>query len=315
MTKFKPTQEQLDKIEVYAKEAIEIGLRPTTVPEGVTDPYKILNMPLLAELLAKYRHKILSAEWSYVGEVDVPIQVYPSVKAALDAIDGIDATNSHDGCYDINWLYFYKFFRDECGIKDQKNLTIELLELANHIGLFWLCEDVNIVSLKPISYSFQTRKIADSNRTIKVLHNPNGSAIQWLDGSPHYSIGGIWLRPEDEWIVADPSRKNVQSFLKITNVDLRNEALKTLPGKDLVDQLGGKVIHEADIAVGGNYKLVELSFGDSPKRYLTGSCPSDNETFCQKVPATCQTVQDALLFRNRSVLGGLLKYVPPTTMT
>lgn len=286
------TAEQKAKTVEYRDEAIRVGLHAT----------EIFNEKLVQELTDAHRvqHGLKKAENFLV--VDSPWQA-----VELYGKHGVNTSNALYGQHDVNWLWYYKFFRDECGLVKQTDPIKYLIELCREVNWFWMSGNTTIVTRKPVEAKLVNRKRGFTNVegesdtfSCPTLHSEQGMALRYRDGKGLYKLNNIDFR-ESELITLleqDPAERSLQDILAVRNTEQRTELMKTIDIKKAISHTDNRTLHEKTFDIGGHYQLLSVNFGDNNRRvYLTGKCPSKGEAFYERVPVACQTVDQALQWR------------------
>ncbi len=305
----------------YRDEGLKVGY-DTTTEYDLTQVKELIN-----EVRALSTNKLPSVkEWI---QLDSP---YAACKIA-----GVTPYNALYGQQDIHWLQFYKYFRDVCGLKAETESTVALRELCNHIGWWWFCDDKVIITKKPMHIGTATRKVSWGDAPI--VHDTEGMAIKYLDGTGCYKLDDILIPKEYHWLFADKSKRTAENILKINNVDIRNAALKLLGPDGLISAVPHDILEEKSIEVAhtpkgeldirytsiaeltglkfnkvkSHYRLIGLHLNGIYRIYLNGVCPSKGEKFTEAVHPDCKTVDNALSWRETGIIGD--SYTPPTIRT
>lgn len=286
------TAEQKAKTVEYRDEAIRIGLHAT----------EIFNEKLVQELTDAHRvqHGLKKAENFLV--VDSPWQA-----VELYGKHGVSTSNALYGQHDVNWLWYYKFFRDECGLVEQVEPIKYLIELCREVNWFWMSSNTTIVTRKPVEAKLVNRKRAFTNVNGKLdtfscptFHSEQGMALRYRDGKGLYKLNNIDFNEPEliRLLEQDPAERSLQDILAVRNTEQRTELMKTIDIEKAISHTDNKTLHEKTFDIGGHYQLLSVNFGDDNRRvYLTGKCPSKGEAFYERVPVACQTVDQALQWR------------------
>lgn len=288
----KLTAEHKAKTVEYRDEAIRIGLHATD----------LFNEKLVKELTNAHRvqHGLKKAEHFIV--MDSPWQAVSEYKKR-----GVTVNTALYGQHDANWLWFYKFFRDECGLVEKAEPVQYLIELCREVNWFWVSSNTTIVCRKPVEAKLVNRKrgftdAEGSSDTFScpTLHSEQGMALRYRDGKGLYKLNNIDFREKDliKILEQDPANRSLQDILKVRNTEQRTELMKTIDIEKAISHTDNKTLHEKTFDIGGQYQLLSVNFGDDNRRvYLTGKCPSKGEAFYERVPTACLTVDQALQWR------------------
>jgi len=290
------TKEQEEMIPKYVEMGIKIGL--ATGPE--------MDEPKVRELTDKHR------EICGVPKAETFL-VYDSPFAAISAHEGLTVYNALYGQHDINWLIFYQFFRAECGLHKETEKIVYLLELAKRTGWMWMNCTTTIVTRRPkFAHFLETKQDTNGTvQTIKVLHNPNGMALEYADGTGIYSLYGTRLSKEYQWLVTENGQYTIERVLTLDNTAIKTLGLRLLGPRALIQV--GTAVDEWESPIGGKYVLYEVTINGNNRKYLSGECPSKHEPFCEAVPPDIKTCRAALAWREEEV--DLTNYVEPQVRT
>lgn len=294
ITELTPEQEAM--LPKYAAMGIEIGL--ATGPE--MDEAKVRELT--------DAHRVMCGL-----KVAKTFKVYDSPFAAAKDNEGLTPSNALYGQHDINWLMHYQFFRTECGLIKETDQIVYLMELAKRCGWMWMNEDTTIVTRRPkfIHLLPTKREVNGTVREIKVLHNPNGLALEYADGTGVYSLYGTRITKEYQWLILEAGKYDVARVLQIPNAAIKTIGLRLLGPKALITV--GKAVDKWASEKGGNYVLYSVEVDGNNRLYLSGECPSKHEPFCEAVPPTIKTCKEALAWREEEV--DLSTYFEPIVRT
>lgn len=84
------------------------------------------------------------------------------------------------GSFEAYWVSFYAFVAEQLPVQ-RDNLIDITKEIVRHCGVYWTFEGRVIMTEKPIAIHFNVDK---------KLHNPNGLALEYKDGSGVFAING-----------------------------------------------------------------------------------------------------------------------------
>ena len=128
-----------------------------------------------------------------------------------------------------------------------------------------------------------------------VLHNEHGPAISYAGNWDIYVLNGVCV---PEWLVKK-AWNDIDSklLLKEADAEVRREIVRKIGIEKICYDLSAKVIDgQAD------YELLLLDLGDGRRRpYLKMKNPSIGVFHIEGVHPDCQTVEQALNFRNKTV--------------
>lgn len=168
--------EQEAKIPFYVEKWLKIGLNTepcnrVEAEKAFRDVYDYLNK----------NGSALEFRW-----VDSPYQ--GAKMAAQEAKGSMDVTvqeirdqasQASYGSFEAYWVSLYDFISNELPIKPNPLYDITA-RITMHSGIYWTFEDLVIISERPVEIHIQDNR----------LHNVNGLAIKYKDGSGLYAYKG-----------------------------------------------------------------------------------------------------------------------------
>jgi len=235
-------------------------------------------------------------------------EVYDSPFAAIKKYkDVLTTSNCLYGQHDVHWLINYAFFRFEVGLIKETEKIVHLLEIAKHIGWFWMSSDATIVTRRPKFLHMQAKASG-----VPVCHHDTKYAIEYVDGTGVPILNGIRI-PSNLLDLFNSKEPNAEKIMNISNTELRTVFLKRLGIEKLFEILPTKVLDSNSIPGGGDYKLLSIEIGNNTRLYLSGTCPSKGESFYEAVPPTVTTVLEALNWREWQIISN--DYIPPSIRT
>ena len=215
-----------------------------------------------ASVWASVRASVRASVWASVGD---------SVRASVGG--------SVYGAHDANWLAFYAYFREVCGLLEQTERLAGLTELAQsagwalpHAGICWVSERHHVLSRD------------DRGR----LHSIAGPAVAYPDGWAIYAVRGV--RVPAEWI-EQKDKLDPATALTWPNVEQRNAAAEIIGWARILEQLKPSTIDtDRDPEIG---TLLRVDLPDAPNsRFLRVRCGTGRE-FVLPVPAEMETARQA----------------------
>jgi hypothetical protein len=137
-----------------------------------------------------------------------------------------------------------------------------------------------------------------------LLHNESGPALDYRDGTEIWSLNGV--RVPKEIVLASPDDIDPKIITKEPNAEIRREIVRKIGIERILTACNAVVSDSL-----GLYDLLLLDIGDNRKRpYLKMLNPSTETWHIEGVPIECQTVEQALAWRN-----GLDKYSEPVWLS
>ena len=211
--------------------------------------------------------------WAQVGD-QVRAQVRDQVWAQVN--------QAGYGLHDANWLGFYEFFHDACGLTSVEPL-LPLMALAYEAGWWWPFASVCIMTEKP------TALHRDAEHR---LHNVSGPAIDY---------GGTWgvwawhgVRVPESVIKGNYT---AQDCLKEKNAEVKRVMIERMGRDAFFAAAGGQVLHRDTDGQGNQRELVRVPMPEAEAGHLLAVhviCPSTDRHYYLSVPPTVNTCQAAV---------------------
>lgn len=295
------TKEQIEAQKKWTLQGIKIGLD--------TNPH--FDKQVVQDLVNKHRQF-----WGVPAAEN--FLFFDSPFAAIKKISGINPGNALYGSHDIHWLQYYMYYKVECNLQGLEGIQY-LHKLATMVGWMWMSSDTAIITRKPFQMHTITKNLENAQpgflETIKVLHNPDGKALKYLDETGVYVMNGIRITDEKhiKLIHTPADQIDLADVFKIKNTEIRTEFIKKVGISKAISRMEHRVLDTDCLEVGGEYKLYELQLGNNKRVYLQGECPSNNEVFFNAVSPECKTVRQALAWRRHNTLS--MPFEPPKALT
>jgi hypothetical protein len=89
------------------------------------------------------------------------------------------ASKASYGSFEAYWVSFYAYIDEQLPVKKDELITI-VKDIVDECGVYWTFEDVVVVTPKPAQIHMVNGK----------LHNENGKALVYPDGSGIYALNG-----------------------------------------------------------------------------------------------------------------------------
>lgn len=298
------TKKQKEATTQYRDEAIRIGLHATPEP---------MDEKLVRELTDAHRVSRGVPKAKNFIVCESPWQVLETYGKKYNTIT---VSTSLGGQHDVSWLWYYKFFRDECGLVKQVKPLNYLIELCHHVNWMWMSSDATIAVRKPVEAHLVNRKRAfidvngnSSTFDCPTLHNPEGMALVYADGRGLYKINNVdfFDKQSIDLINTPANLMDAAQVMAIKNTEHRSLLIQKMGIGRVFDKLNKKLLHTKTFDIGGTYELYELYLNNSRRVYLSGKCPSKGDIFCERVPPNTETVDQALQWRQDWALGRVQK--------
>ena len=245
------------------------------------------------------RSSVRDSVWdSVVDSVggSVRSSIWDSVRGSVRSSVWDSVGNSVYGQHDADWLSFYAYFRDVCGLVEQTEPLVGLFELAKSAGwalphrhICWVSERHDVVQLN-----------AEGR-----LHCNDGPAIHYPDGWSIHALNGVRV---PEWLVeTKAARLDARKFAELDNAEIRREFVRKVGIERIVTELGAEVLDRR-----GEYELLSVDLGGQTGKwpYLKMRNPSIGVWHLEAVVKECATVEQALNWRNGGVA---FEHIAPMT--
>ena len=186
-------------------------------------------------VLASVRDSVGDSVRDSVGD-SVGDSVWDSVRDSVR-----DSVNeSGYGQHDANWLGFIEFFREVCGLKEQTEKLVPLIEHAQYAG--WYLPHANIcwVSERPCLL-----KLDDQG----LLHCEDGPALSYPDGWKIYAVHGV--HPIPDWVIETPQTITAEKIDKEDNMEVRRIMIERMGHAAYLQETGAEVVDSDFIPIGG----------------------------------------------------------------
>lgn len=322
------TKEQEAKVAEYREEFLRIGLSTSpcdraAAEAAVTDAYQYLKLKKPAFIWEESPRAAARKAATLLSESDKSKTFEEHLRA--------QSSMASYGSFEAYWASFYCFIAEQLDVK-KDGLAGIVRRIVENCGFYLTFDSLVIMSERPAGIYFNQAK---------QLHRDLGPALEYKGGFGVYALNGV--RVPARFVTTPANEINVTDIMKEKSVDIRRECLRKVGFDRVMRELQGKEIHSQEYSVVidpalvpvvkrtspdmlierkgtlvSRYVLVELDFGDSIKaRYLKMLNPSIGTVHVEGVDDSCQTVDDALRFRNREILEaiGAKGWVAPTVLT
>lgn len=170
----KLTPEQEAKIPEYLEKYMQIGL--STKPSDRAAAEKAVTESYIYQKL-----KAPTFEW-YDSPKQGARRAAELAEGTLDVtLDQIkdQASKASYGSFECYWVAFYDFIISELPV--QKDPLIDIVKsIVMDCGVYWTFEDIVVMTEKPVKIMIKDNK----------LHNPDGLALEYKDGSGVFAVDG-----------------------------------------------------------------------------------------------------------------------------
>lgn len=172
------------------------------------------------------------------------------------------------------------------GVQNITDDSVNAIMETSKIGLYYPLDEIVIVGSKP--------SIICRNSTGQ-LHADEKPAVEWHDGFKLYFLNGISM--ETHYVMTPAEKINVKDILKESNVDVRRELIRKVGIERVMSELPSKLLNKKD-----NYELYSIDLSEEVKnaKFLKMTNPSIGVFHVEAVDPSCNTVAQALLWRNNN---------------
>lgn len=290
------TQKQWDQInarvEAWYKQYTN-QVDDSVIIESVNEIYSRLNRPNPKVYIARSPREALimnahlEAYFNESGKVPKEdyevIQKYVEARK-LDWKSYIPASHSrhlklHWECARAGWLGTHDIVGVELDEQELATYTKWVTAIETMIAYTEVC----VASRKPI------RDHLIDGQSQKELHNEDGPALEWADGTKAWAIRGVQV---DEQIVMAPETQTIQQIDDEENIEVKRIRIERFGWERYLDEKKAKVIDERENAIEGTYEvLVECD----DMKILLCRCPSKTppQVFPLEVDPSCNTCKEA----------------------
>lgn len=320
--KFTPEQEAL--IDVYLKDGLKFGLQTQheDYDDSIMRPlidklYESINLPPPVVFYTDSPHaamRIISAVKGFQNKLSSngSYEFYGDFKSKFLSIFGSEfpdksfefCSNYVPGAQSNFWLKFYQFINEELPIDNKFTdpLFKSMIKICERIGWFFPYEKVVFVAKHPTRIH-----MVDG-----VLHNPNGPAIEFIDGFKVYSIKGIRFdyKMAENFIEKTPDEIDPKSVLSIENTEQRYAVMEKVGKAKFLKALNAKLLDKDGDCALYYLTIEETEIGP----YLYMKCPSTGHEFLEgvgdatkyeNIDPTIKTCADAHKWRIEQARGKL----------
>ena len=190
------------------------------------------------------------------------------------------------GQHDANWIGFYDYFKEVCGLDEQTSKLFGILEIAKNAG--WWLPHQNICW---ISERHNILKRDGAGR----LNADGEMAVQYPDGWGIYACHGVRL-PFNYGSVKRTQWK-AEWVLNEKNAELRRVLIQEIGYSKLCRDLNAKKVNEWR-----EYELLRIDNADvEPIVLLKMTCPSTSLIHAHRVPPDIASARQAIQWINHGV--------------
>jgi hypothetical protein len=106
------------------------------------------------------------------------------------------ANKASYGSFEAYWVALYDFIGTELDVKKDELLDI-VKDIVNDTGVYWTFEEVVIITEKPVAIHINAEN---------KLHNPNGLALEYADGTGVFAVNGVRYKSMMDMAIAEEAK-------------------------------------------------------------------------------------------------------------
>lgn len=200
----------------------------------------------------------------------------------ITGLDNLSGSDLNLGSLDAHWLKYHVFYRDVLKHEGLENL--KYLEPMLKLGWFLMCDDLCIVSQKPIYISLLGTR----------LHAENRKALEFSDGTGIYAWKGVLLKEKTHgWIITNPEKITVDHIMREKNSEIRRVMLERFGFDRFFEESESKLLD--DDPKHGKLYQIDLP-NDEPIKLLkvVNSTPEPDGTFKEYIIPVPETMMTSL---------------------
>jgi hypothetical protein len=271
MQQLKITEDQIKIFEQMTEEYNKIALdtKRFTVEEAKEAMRKVYEV---AEL------EFPEENFYVVDSINALFQKYKEI-TGLSNLSGSDLNL---GSLDAHWLKYHVFYRDI--LKHEGLEKLKHLEPMLKLGWFLMCDDLCIVSQKPVYIGLLGTR----------LHAENRKALEFSDGTGIYAWKGVLLKEKTHgWIISNPEKITVHHIMKEKNAEIRRVMLERFGFDRFFEESDSKLLD--DDPKHGKLYQIDLP-DDEPIKLLkvVNSTPEPDGTFKEYIIPVPENMETSL---------------------
>lgn len=139
-------------------------------------------------------------------------------------------SESSYGQWEVTWISYYKFFRDECGLELDERMN-DFITMAAHTCWVYIQQDTRTV--------YFCRKPTEVHMVNGLLHNGDGPSVLFNDGFSVWSLEGHRIT---EQIVMNPETLTVEQIHKEDNSDVQTIMVDRFGWQKYIEQCEAKLL-------------------------------------------------------------------------
>ena len=266
--------------------AIALNIKPSEVEKIGQSVWQSVRQRVGKSVERSVRHSVWQSVWQSVGQnvwQIVERSVEQNVEQIVEQSVEQSVWQSAYGQHDANWLGFYDYFRQVCGLEAETQKLCGLWRVAQNAG-WWLPHE-------SICWISERHNVLNRN-ALGQLHKDGGPALSYPDGWCIYALNGV--RMSREYVETPAERIDPSTVFDEKNAEIRRELIRKIG----VERFLTKTPHTV-LETKGSYQLlsVELSEQVTDARYLKMLNPSVGAWHVEGVHPSCSTVKQAINWR------------------
>jgi len=283
------TPEQESSLEGYYEKWLAIGLdtKPANreaTEAAITKLYENegFKKPSFFWVLSPKELVKASAFIEYNGRAPTPEELNSYTETSKDGICY--------GYHDSGWLSSYDVFSNELKLEEECKDIQPLLEIAKNCG-WWVPFDDEGKGSGGICVCSERHSVLKLNESGDP-HCFDGPAIVYPDGYSLYFFNGLAVTKEYAEMKPEDFTSNI--ILSEKNADIRRELIRKIGNEKAASLMNAKTLNSAF-----GYDLLNIDIdGERTRPFLRMKNPSMDTIHVEGVTAECETVMDAIKFRN-----------------
>ena len=230
-----------DSVEDSVRSSVEDSVRSSVEDSVWSSVWSSVADSVRSSVWSSVGDSVWSSVRSSVGD-SVGDSVWSSVRSLVrDSVADSVRSSVEDsvwysgyGQHDANWLAFYDFFKNECGLVEETKKLNGLIEQAKNAGWYLPHEKICWVSER-----HNLLKLDDEGR----LHSLNSPALSYPDGWSIYAIHGVRV---PEYIIQRPNEITVDLIEKENNQEIKRVMIDKYGQDRYMQDCGAQLIQSDD---------------------------------------------------------------------
>jgi hypothetical protein len=199
-----------------------------------------------------------------------------SMKDAPNIGDSVWASGY--GQHDANWIGFYDYFREVCGLTEQTAKLDGLTEICHSAG--WFLPHTKLCWISE-------RHSAMARNERGQLHREDGPALEYQDGWQLWRLRGVAV---DEQIVMAPQTQTIEQLRGEKNEEVKRLRIERFGWPKYLAGINATRIDKRRNDIEGTRESLYRADGAS---VLVCACPSTGKLFALECPPNTETCEQA----------------------